>query len=58
MKKIYIASGYNSFTNKAMRQAFTTEQEADKFLETLTDPHVHVVVYKSTVDLLNHFLKG
>ena len=30
MKKIYIVSGYNSFTNKAMRQAFTTEQDNGK----------------------------
>ena len=58
MKKLYIAKGYNSFTNKELVQAFTTEQEADKFLEGLTDPRINIVSYKSTVQLLNYYLKG
>lgn len=57
MKRIYIAHGYNSFTNKAIQKAFTTESEADKFLEGLTDPKLQIVSYRSTVELLNHFLK-
>lgn len=56
MKKLYIASGYNSWTNKELIKAFTTEQDADKFLDGLTNPHMQIVGYKSTVDLMNHFL--
>ena len=58
MKKLFIAKGYNSYTNKELLKAFTTEQEADKFLEGLTDPHITIMSYKSTIQLINHFLKG
>lgn len=58
MKKLYIASGYNSFTHKELRKAFTSEIEADKFLEGLTDPRIQVIAYKSTVELINYFIKG
>ncbi len=58
MKKLYIASGYNSYTNKEIRQAFNSEVEADEFLEGLTDPRIQVVAYKSTVELINHLIKG
>ncbi len=58
MKKLYIASGYNSYTNKEIRQAFNSEAEADKFLDGLTDPRIQVIAYKSTVELINHFIKG
>jgi hypothetical protein len=57
MKKIYIASGYNSYTQKTMLKAFMSETEADKFLEGLTDPRINIVAYKSTVELVNHLLK-
>lgn len=58
MKKLYIATAYNSYTNKEIRQAFNSEAEADKFLEGLTDPRIQVIAYKSTVELINHLLKG
>lgn len=58
MKKLYIAKGYNSWTNKELIKAFPTEQEADKFLEGLTDPRINIVSYKSTVQLLNYYIKG
>ena len=58
MKKLYIATGYNSYTNKEIRQAFNSESEADKFLDGLTDPRIQVIAYKSTVELINHFIKG
>jgi hypothetical protein len=58
MKKLYIATGYNSYTNKEIRQAFNSEAEADKFLDGLTDPRIQVIAYKSTVELINHFIKG
>ena len=58
MKKLFIANGYNSYTNQELIKAFATEQEADKFLEGLTDPHITVMSYKSTLQLINHFFKG
>ena len=58
MKKVYIANGYNSWTNKDIIRAFTSESEADKFIEGLTNPHIHIIGYKSTIELVNHLLKG
>ena len=57
MKKIYIATGYNSYTNKAILKAFTSQAEADKYLEGVTDPKINVMGYKSTADLVNKLLK-
>jgi hypothetical protein len=57
MKKIYIASGYNSYTNKTLIKAFSTDTEADKFLEGLTDPRIQVLAYKSTLELVNNLIK-
>lgn len=56
MKKLYIARGYNSWTNKELVKAFSTEQEADSFIDGLTDPHIQVISYKSTIQLMNYFL--
>jgi hypothetical protein len=58
MRKIFIAKGYNSYTNQELIKAFATEQEADKFLEGLTDPRINIMSYKSTAQLINHFIKG
>lgn len=58
MKKLFIARGYNSWNNKTIVQAFSTEKEADQFLAGLTDPHLEIVSYKSTVQLINHYLKA
>lgn len=57
MKKLFIASGYNSYTNKEMRKAFNNESDADQFINGLTDPHLQVIAYKSTPELINHFLR-
>jgi len=44
MNKVFIASGYNSWTNQPSCRAFRTEKEADSFLnDHLTDPHIHVI---------------
>jgi len=58
VKKIYITKGYNSYTNKELIKAFTSESESNAFIEGLTDPHVHIVKYKSTIELVNYLLKG
>ena len=41
-----------------MRKAFNNENDADQFMDGLTDPHIQVISYKSTVELINHFLKA
>jgi len=56
MKKLYIATGYNSWNNKELHRAFNTEQEADQFLNGLTNPHLMVMSYKSTAQLANALL--
>lgn len=58
MRKIYIATGYNSWTNKQLHRAFETEQEADQFINGLTDPHLVVMNYKSTTELVNALLNN
>jgi hypothetical protein len=56
MNKIYIGSGYNSWTNKEHIRAFKTEKEADSFINGLTEPHIQAINYKNTADLVNHLL--
>ena len=56
--KLYIAKGYNSYTNKQLLKAFSNEAEANQFLIGLTDPKLEVMSYRSTVDLVNDLLKG
>ena len=58
MKKIYIATGYNSWANKELHRAFTTEQEADQFINGLTNPHLVVMSYNSTTELVNALLNN
>lgn len=58
MVKVFIATGYNSYTNKQLARAFLSPSDADQFLEGLTDPRLNTFTAKSYVDLLNEFLKG
>jgi len=58
MNKLFIAKGYNSWTNKEILRAFKSEQEADAFINGLTDPHIHIMTYKNTTDLVNALLNG
>ena len=58
MKKLYIAKGYNSWTNREILRAFNSEPEADAFILGLTDPHIHIMTYKSTTQLVNALLNG
>lgn len=58
MKKIYIANGFNSWSNKEITKAFLSEDDARNFLEGLTDPKILLIPYKTSVDLVNHLLKS
>ena len=57
MVKVFIASGYNSWTNKTITKAFLAPSDADEFLNGLTEPVLQVFNAKSYIDLLNEFLK-
>lgn len=54
--KIYLVTGHNSWTNKEVIRAFASETEASDFMIGLSNPCLHVVKYKKTVDLVNALL--
>ena len=56
MKKLYIARGYNSWANKPLVKAFNSEKGANQYIQGLTDPHIQVLAYKNTTQLVNHLL--
>ena len=58
MKTIYIASGWNSWTNKAIVRAFSDYTKAALFVSGFTDSDIKKVRYQSTVDLANLLLKA
>lgn len=58
MVKVFIATGYNSYTNKQLARAFLSPSDADQFLEGLTNPILSTFTANSYIDLLNEFLKG
>lgn len=57
MVKVFIASGYNSYTNKSITRAFLEPSKAVSFLEGLTHPKLKPMTAQSYLDLLNIFLK-
>lgn len=57
MVKVFIASGYNSYTNKELTRAFLEPSKASQFLEGLTDPKFKSVIANSYIDLINDILK-
>jgi hypothetical protein len=58
MIKVFIATGYNSWTNKTITKAFLVPSEAEQFIDGLTAPSVNIFTANSYIDLLNTFLKG
>lgn len=57
MVKVFLASGYNSYTNKQLTRAFLTPLDAEKFLVGLTDPKFKSVMASSYIALINDLLK-
>ena len=57
MVKVFIATGYNSWTNKQLTKAFLVPSEAEQFIKGLTNPSLNIFTAKSYIDLLNTFLK-
>lgn len=58
MVKVFIATGYNSWTNKQLTKAFLVPSEAEQFIQGLTNPSLNIFTAKSYIDLLNTFLRG
>jgi len=58
MKTIYIASGWNSWTNKVIVRAFSDYTNAASFIGGLTDSDIKKMRYQSAVDLANLLLKA
>jgi len=58
MAKIFIATGYDSYTHKTMNKAFLTPSDADAYIVNLTDPSINVFTAKSYIEIINSFLKG
>lgn len=56
MVKVFIATGYNSYTHKNMARAFLEPSKAESFLEGLTNPKFNTFTANSYIDLLNIFL--
>lgn len=54
--KIYVGTGYNSYTHRQTQKIFKTRKEADDFVVGLTDPKVHMVSGKSFFDAVNKLL--
>jgi hypothetical protein len=58
MVKVFLASGYNSYTNKQLTRAFLVPTDAEQFLGGLTDPKFKSVMASSYIALINDLLKG
>ena len=57
MIKVFIANGYNSYTNKEITRAFLRPSEAEQFLEGLTNPKFKCVIADSYIEIINSLLK-
>jgi len=58
MKKLYVASGYDSWVNKRQLQAFDDLDKAKAYLDGLTAPQMQTMEYKTKNDLITTLLKG
>jgi len=57
MYKLYLAKGYNSWTNRALKRVFKTYEEAHKLCEGLTDSSVNFYNADNQVDAFNLLLR-
>jgi hypothetical protein len=58
MVRVFLAKGYNSYTNKQLTRAFLVPTDAEQFLVGLTDPKFKTLTAKSYIDLINDVLRG
>lgn len=57
MFKLYLAKGYNSWTNKNLSRVFKTYEEAQRFCEGLTNSSVKFYNADNQVDAFNLLLR-
>ena len=57
MNSIYLAKGYNSWTNKAIKRIFKDYTEAHSFLEGLTDSSVKMYSADNFIEAVNLLLR-
>ena len=56
MIKIFIATGYDSYSHKILSKAFLAPSEAEAYMINLTNPSVNTYTAKSYIELINTFL--
>ena len=57
MRGLYLARGYNSWTNATLKRVFKTYEEAHSFCEGLTDSSVKFYNADNQVDAFNLLLR-
>lgn len=57
MKKLFLITGYNSFTNKTLKRVFRIPSEAIQFSLGLTDSKMQVLNGLDYVSIFNDYLK-
>jgi hypothetical protein len=57
MNGLYLARGYNSWTNATLKRVFKTHEEAHRFCEGLTDSSVKFYNADTQMDAFNLLLK-
>ena len=57
MRGLYLARGYNSWTNHTLKRVFKTYEEANRFCEGLTDSKVKFYNADNQVDAFNLLLR-
>ena len=58
MKKLYIASGFNSLANKRLLHVFDSLDKAKRFTDGLTTPQLEVMQYRTKNQLITDLLGG
>jgi hypothetical protein len=56
MKKIYLASGYNSWTNNTIYRVFNTLSEANGYLIGLTDGNIDTFSANTMLEAFNRLI--
>ena len=57
MTRLYLAKGYNSWTQNAIKRVFKQYEEAQQFCEGLTDPIIKVYNADNAEDAFNLLLR-
>ena len=58
MVKIFLASGYNSWTNREIVRVFRVPSDAEQFIQGLTDAKVYTLTGKDNFEAFNRALSA